>query len=212
MPLYTKAQFAEKYGKSRAAVTSSIKRNTLVASGDYIDDEHPLNAAKARRWALELQNKKPNPKGKKTVAEPKVESNTKLKNIDEPKVFDDFDDNSLESQKKRAEIALKIEQLEGHRLKNQKLRGESIPTDMVRKVVMMLGHSFQSNYKNSSEVFLLDICHRLKAPAKIEAELKGQLIQMINNSHENAINEAKKQLKSIIEQNTVALINSDEDE
>jgi hypothetical protein len=215
MALYKKSQLAKKYGKTPAAVTVSVSRGKLVLSGDYIDDTHPLNQDTLKKWGDKLKNKrheKSQPPGNKRVDEPVVSHLPEPKGIEDPQVRSDYGGDGLDAQKKRAEIELKKEQTLKTKLQNQKLRGESIPTDQVKKVVAMLGHSFQSSYKNSADQFLTDVCHKLKAPPEIEAELKGKLVKLINKSHENAITEAKKQLKSIIEQNAVAQLNNDDDE
>lgn len=233
MPLYTKKQIADKYLKSPSTVSKSIARGKLVPSGDYIDSDHPMNAATLKMWQSkmpkdgeDLEPKQKTRSRAKTKTKSKPKKSTKGRqyakpvmealpppNVSEPEINpDNFGDYSLDSQKKRAEIHLKLEQRETARLKNQKLRGESIPTDQVRNVITMLGRSFQSSYKNSADQFLIDACHRLKASPEVESLLKGKLIKMVNESHKNAITEAKKSLRSIIEHNTVVQLNSDEDE
>lgn len=216
MALHKKSQLAAKYGKSPSTVTASVRRGKLVLSGDYIDDQHPLNKALLKKWEQKLKNKRherSQPAGNKRVDSPVVESLPGPKNIDEPVVHSEsYEVGGLDAEKKRAEIEYKKEQTLKTKLQTQKLRGESIPTDQVKKVVTMLGHSFQSSYKNAADQLLIDICHKLKAPPKIEAEMKGKLVKLINKSHENAITEAKKQLRSIIEQNAVTQMNTDEDE
>ena len=204
MSLHTKAEFARLTGKSKAHVSMGIKRKQIILSGDYIDDTIHKNKTVMNRW------KHQSSKAKVGKIAPPVEEKPKApKGIKPPSQM--FSDVGLDDIKKQAEIDLKIAQIERTNLQNQKLRGDSIPTDLVKSTVSILGHSFQSSYKNGAEAFIIDFCHRMKAPAKIEAEMKGKLIKLINKSHSNAIIEAKKSIESIVEQNAVVK-NSDEDE
>ena len=204
MSLHTKAEFARLTGKSKAHVSMGIKRKQIILSGDYIDDTIHKNKTVMNRWIHQSSKAKV---GK--IAPPVEEKPKAPKGIKPPSQM--FSDVGLDDIKKQAEIDLKIAQIERTNLQNQKLRGDSIPTEMVKSTVSILGHSFQSSYKNGAEAFIIDFCHRMKAPAKIEAEMKGKLIKLINKSHSNAIIEAKKSIESIVEQNAVVK-NSDEDE
>ena len=204
MSLHTKAEFARLTGKSKAHVSMGIKRKQIILSGDYIDDTIHKNKTVMNRWIHQSSKAKV---GK--IAPPVEEKPKAPKGIKPPSQM--FSDVGLDDIKKQAEIDLKIAQIERTNLQNQKLRGDSIPTDLVKSTVSILGHSFQSSYKNGAEAFIIDFCHRMKAPAKIEAEMKGKIIKLINKSHSNAIIEAKKSIESIVEQNAVVK-NSDEDE
>ncbi len=205
MSLHTRAQFAELTGKTRAHISTYIKRGKIILSGKYIDDSIPQNKEIMNRWIKQSAKK-----GIKGIKEPKIKTSPP-KGIEEPQIQPDQFEGGLDAVKKQAEIDLKHAQIEKTKLQNQKLRGEAIPTDMVKNVVSVLGHSFQSSYKNGAEALILDFCHKMKASAKIEAEMKGKLINLINKSHENSITEAKKSIETIVDENAVVK-NSDEDE
>lgn len=206
MSLHTKSQFAKLTGKTQAHVSVNIKRKKIILSGDYIDDTIPQNKTLMNRWIKQTQKKI-----QKGLQSTEIKPDAP-KGIEEPKIKqENHFEGGLDAIKKQAEIDLKHAQIERTNLQNQKLRGESIPTDMVKNTVSVLGHSFQSSYKNGAEALLMDFCHKMKASAKIEAEMKGKLIKLINKSHENAITEAKKTIESMIDQNAVVK-NSDEDE
>lgn len=206
MSLHTKSQFAKLTGKKAAHVTMNVKRGKIILSGDYIDDTIPQNKNLMNRWIKQTQKKIQ--KGLEST-EIKTEA---PKGIEEPKIqHENSFEGGLDAIKKQAEIDFKKAQIEKTNLQNQKLRGEAIPTDMVKNTVSVLGHSFQSSYKNGAEALIMDFCHKMKASAKVQAEMKGKLIKLINKSHENAITEAKKTIESIVDQNAVVK-NSDEDE
>ena len=202
MSLHTKAEFARLTGKSKAHVSMGIKRKQIILSGDYIDDTIHKNKTVMNRWIHQSSKAKV---GK--IAPPVEEKPKAPKGIKAPK---ETSIHGLDEIKKQAEIDLKIAQIERTNLQNQKLRGDSIPTEMVKSTVSILGHSFQSSYKNGAEAFIIDFCHRMKAPAKIEAEMKGKIIKLINKSHSNAIIEAKKSIESIVDQNAVKNLEEDE--
>ena len=104
----------------------------------------------------------------------------------------------IDKAKKQAEILLKESQTRISLLKEQKMRGESIPTDMVADLVSMLGRSFQSSYKNGAFILLMEVSQKTKMSPEVEAEAKGLLVELINKSHSNAIKEAKIGIKNIL--------------
>jgi len=223
MAFHTRKQFADAAGKKAASVTMAVKRRQIIMSGDFIDDTIEKNKKLLERWQQQEAAKiakpvivdvpdvvieEPKLKAPTGIREPKEEPKPKApKGIKAPK---ETSIHGLDEIKKQAEIDLKIAQIERTNLQNQKLRGDSIPTEMVKSTISILGHSFQSSYKNGAEAFILEFCHRLRVSAKIEAEMKGKLIDLINKSHGNAITEAKKSIESIVDQNAVKNLEEDE--
>jgi len=222
MAFYKQSELAKLLNKSQAHVTMAVKRGKLLLSGDFVDDTVLEN----KIW---IDRQKANAK---QVDEPKVESVpiVEAKKLKEPilnkpkqRILKDFVPTDVErtsesiadldKAKKEAEIRYKESQTRLSELKEQKLRGENIPTDLVMNVIGMLGHSLQSNYKNGAAQLMLEISSRTKMSAEMEADFNGRLIDLINISHSDAIMEAKKGIKSIInESSSIETIESETDE
>lgn len=234
MAFYKQSELAKLLNKSQAHVTMAVKRGKILLSGEFVDDTVLENKIwierqKANASAkIEVQKVDP-PKVEnvpKVEPTPKVEAK-KLKQppLSKPKqrILKDFVPTEVErtsesiadldKAKKEAEIRYKESQTRLSELKEQKLRGENIPTDLVMNVIGMLGHSLQSNYKNGASQLMLEISSRTKMSAELEAEFNGRLIDLINISHSDAIMEAKKGIKSIInESSSIETIESETDE
>ena len=220
MPLYTLSGFAKLCGKSNAHVSVNVKRGTLIKSGDYIDTDIYENKKILERWSgqkvedspiekkvvpekkAEPEKTKQAPKGKERkvgppVFPPKKESKLKYEEPETP-TGSTF---MLDVDKKTVDIQLSEARLRKLELEEAKLRGLNIPTELVRNVITILGKSFQTSYLNGASMILMDVVHKGKISAKIEGELKGELIKLINDSHASAIENAKRTIKSIIENN-----------
>ena len=229
MAFYKQSELAKLLGKGQAHVTMAVKRGKLLLSGDFVDDTVLEN----KIW---IDRQKAN--AKQVVDEPKVESVPKVepipivqaKKLKEPilskpkqRILKDFVPTDVErtsesiadldKAKKEAEIRYKESQTRLSELKEQKLRGENIPTDLVMNVIGMLGHSLQSSYKNGAAQLMHEISTRTKMNVELEAEFNGRLIDLINISHSDAIIEAKKSIKNIInESSSVETIETESDE
>ena len=219
MAFYKQAEFAEKIGKTRGWLNVYVKRGNIILSGDYIDDSIEKNQKFFNKWIKKKNEPKPEKKVVKTepipepekivpekldgpkIGKPKIiEQKRKAPNIQEPEKIDLFDspEDALDIQKKKAEIRFKNSQIEKNELQSAKLRGDSIPTNLVQGVISTLGRSFQSSYKNGAEVLLIELAHQLKMSVKVEAKFKGKLIELINKAHADAIKEAKTTVETII--------------
>tara|TARA_R110002167_G_scaffold248456_1_gene454460 strand:+ start:1196 stop:1855 length:660 start_codon:yes stop_codon:yes gene_type:complete len=216
MAFYKQIEFAELIGKSRGWLNVYIKRKTIIMSGDFIDDKIEKNKKFLDKWISKKNEVKkiPVPKKKESVKTPgpkipePAEVKLKAPNIQEPKEIQiTAPENDLDRQKKVAEIRFKNSQIEKNELQSAKLRGDSIPTSMVSGVVSTLGRSFQNAYRNGAEVLLLEMSHKAKLSSKLEAELKGLLIELINKSHADAITEAKTTIDTIV--SDVAAVEAD---
>lgn len=108
----------------------------------------------------------------------------------------------LDAEKKRAEIKWKKLQTKKIEMELAKMRGDYIPTELVRNLIMQFSRSIISTYKEGAEAFLIEISHRKKLTIQDESEMKGELISIINKSHDSAIERAKNELTSIVNEYT----------
>ena len=209
----SKGEFAKMLGKHPAYVDTYIKRNQIVtcANGKMIDITNEANVSfmrhiQRKNEIKEQQVDQPTKKGyqKKTTTKKTTAKNVV---VPQPKPQDYSSTDPSESnqgiynikiQKEQADLDKKLLDAERVRLVNAKMRGENVPTLMVKNLIAQLSKSFISNYKEAADRLLIEISHRKKLTIAEEAEMKGLLVKIINESHDRAINEADKQLETII--------------
>jgi hypothetical protein len=202
MPLYSKKDFAKNCGKSPAHVSMAITRGKIILSGDYIDTKIPENLELMNKWrvaegmepmVVEVPKKiEPAP----NVADP-IRPTTDSPNVSAPTPAKS-ELAALNKEKTRAEIDYKTEKARETRLKNAKLRGELIPTNMVIDLFAMLGHQFQTQYEIGASEMIMELAHKLKISSEIEGEIGEKLTELINNAHQKAVDDAKIGIKNII--------------
>lgn len=223
----SKGEFAKMLGKHPAYVDTYIKRNQIVtcANGKMIDITNEANVSfmrhiQRKNEIKEQQVDQPSKKGyqKKTTTKKTTEKKVvipQLKPLDYSPT-DPSESNqgiyNIKIQKEQADLDKKLLDAERVRLVNAKMRGENVPTLMVKNLIAQLSKSFISNYKEAADRLLIEISHRKKLSVSEEAEMKGLLVKIINESHDRAINEADKQLETIISVAPQQDLNEDTDE
>ncbi len=204
MAIFTKIEFAHALDMGRSSVSNWISRGQLfVNEQGLIDDQDPRNRKKIdARLKLIGGNYKPPAEisesravERKTRREKKKQtSGPKVEKVKQKSVPVDSDD--LEQKKKQAEINYKLEQIEHLQLKSAKLKGENVPTKMVEGLFMMLGNSFQTEYRDASENLLGQLAHECKIGSKMHAKYKDLFIKMINTAHSTGVETVIKELKA----------------
>jgi len=198
MPLYSKKKFAQLCGKSPAHVSTNISRGKIEVSGDYIDTDIPENFELMNKWREQsgLDPIEPTaPTRDESASQAPKTSSTSESESSAP---NKSETSKLNREKTRVEIEYKAEKAKETRLKNAKLRGELIPTNMVVDLFAMLGHQFQMQYDIGASELVLELCHKLKISEEIRGEIGEKLTEIINNSHKRAVDEAKMAVRNII--------------
>lgn len=229
MPLYTRAEIKNMCGIDGATLSVYTKRKKIIMSGEFIDDTIAQNYTQIERWKATKPKREAKAAIGKNIPEKKENGKNAKKNKDEsmgplfeqPDLSDlkkelPPDPNSPEEIRKRNNLAarLKLEDDTKQLTYDSKLlskkkteielehtKGKLIPTKLVSAVIVALGTGFQNSYKNESSQLLIEIAQRTKMSEEDMAFFKGKLIDIINQSHINAISEAKGSLKSLLEQN-----------
>lgn len=208
MALRTKAETARFLGKTPQYISTNIDRGRIVQNSQrLIDDSHPINKSLFEKILAEKSTPVVIPEKKKRGRKPKSFYES-IENTPEPSIDASL---GLDQQKKQAEIIRISVATEKLKLEIQKIRGQSIPTELVQSVISSLGQSFQSAYKNGSTLLVMNIAHQTRMTPEQEAKFKTELIELINESHKNAIEDAKNSIKQIIQQ-TKKTVTQDEDE
>lgn len=214
------SQFAEMVGVQGAYITMNVKRGKIYCVNKKIDITHPTNIAFINNYRAKNENKEP----KKTESKPvKKTTSKKLAAKKEPIIktdyqstnthpsTDNYDVVSLDNQKKQEEINKKKLEVEKLKLTNARLRGEMIPTELVKNLITNFSASIIKSYREGSDRLLMEISHMKRLTLEEDALMKGELIKIINDSHDVAINETMKSLESILKSGPENL-EDDEDE
>lgn len=109
----------------------------------------------------------------------------------------------LERERLLADIAKKEVDTRIAVLKEEKMLGANIPTDLVKGVVANLTKTFIASFKDGADFFIIEISKRKSLSAQESAELKGRLVEIINSASNKAINDTRKNLTIIIDQASV---------
>lgn len=203
MAFHSRKEFAVLTGVSTGNVATYLERRKLLLSGKLIDDTIEPNASFLKK-RLEYIASNPKPAAKKegdtTPAAPPVEkpkADKKAPPVKEPK------HNPLyETDRKIKEIELRQKEsnLRIGLLREEKLRGESIPVNLVNDLFSQLGNAIISSYRDGAENLLQEICFTNRIPDNELARLRGKLVEIINKSHKNAIDATKKSVKRLKEE------------
>ena len=210
MAIFTKSELAYALGMGRSAVTNWLSRENIFADANgLINDQDPRNV----KWIEgKLKKQGGNYKPPQEIKETRKAVNKKQLEPKVPKVKKVVNTNSddLDDQKKKAEIQYKLRQIEVLELKAAQLKGENVPTKMVENVFVMLGKSFQTQYRDSSENLLGKLAHECKIGNKLHSKYKNEFIEMINKAHSDVIRLVKKDLKAIVSNTSGKIIMEDD--
>lgn len=132
MPEITKAEVARQTGVSKAAVGKAVATHRLVESASgKIDTDLPVNAAWIASHKAGMRSP-PAPRGA-TVA---------------PTPPEDPEPHNLDTDKKRAQIALMRKQTERHALAVAEKKGELIPRDLERRKWSAFDAALKTNLRD----------------------------------------------------------------
>lgn len=198
MAKFSKSELAYALGVGRSSVSNWITR------GHIFEDEHGLiddtNIRNSKYIETKLKKIGGSYKPPQEIQETRASVNQIRKEPKVPRVKKEVSKSTddLDDQKKKAEIQFKLEQIENLQLKSAKLKGENVPTKLVENVFIMVGMSFQTEYRDSSENLLGQLAHECKIGSKMHAKYKDLFIKMINKAHSSAIEIVESELKSIV--------------
>ena len=197
MGLHSKKDFAKMCGMKTGHLTTYISRGKVVQRADdkMIDDAVGINSD-----FLSHRRETQVDKIKSGADSPGKTPTSKPKNPDAPELFDDPPDEytTLQNRKARADLNKKLIDIKSATLGYQILKGKHIPTEMVRDVIMELGKSILTNYKDAADAILTEFAHRTALSSTDFAEMKGVLVENLNTAHHKAITAAGKQVVAIV--------------
>lgn len=209
MALFKKAEFAAYCEVSKAHVSMALKRGKLIETDDgKIDTENTTNAAfiaHCRELAAErtkpLENpvvspgepKPPKKQKKEPKQQIKVDPSVK-KRIDE-KFGVELDEKKARTEKINRELAL----LE---MKQMKMAGQVIPTDLVANTIRQLMQSVTVAFTDASDAFINDMAKSLSIDREKMALIRKQMKNIVNAAVNRAIDDAQKNINNIVQEHS----------
>ena len=207
MAKHTRADIAEVFGVYKSTVSRAIENGALfMGKDDLIDDKHIQNQQTLKKWHTKLYAKSPKKAAAAVLDTSELDDFEGFKPPTELLVTEN---DTLETRKLKAVVAYKEGQVLNYKLRNAKLKGESIPIAIADGIIKSLSHHLQNQYKISAQNLLTEIAHQTKMNPEIETKFKTRLISEINKAHSTGVKNVEKELKTLL--SDVAIDDDEED-
>jgi hypothetical protein len=204
MALHSKKDFAALCGMSTKALAVYInpKRGKVIMSGDYIDDSHPVNKdfLEKRKGSVEP----PAPKLHMLRPDPGADiPNTGEDEDDDAGIGEDGEPDSGYQLNKKL-LKKKIEKLDVdtrlQELKEEKMRGELIPVDLVKNLFRAHTQSIVTSMKDGIDELLINFSVEARLRGDQVAGLRGKIVGILNNGVDKSVIVTQKNMRSIVNQ------------
>lgn len=194
MALYTRNQFCELTSINHAYLTTYIKRGKIkVNEHDLIDDTIRENSL--------FIKKKIGTKYSPIIADDDDEETVKNPEND-IYIKKNNDQYELNIIKTKIEIKKKNEEYEKIKLQNSKIRGEVVPSELIKPVFLQHNQSIMTAFKNASDEMLRLISKKKGLSLNETAELSGELTVVINTAIDKANKASVKAIDNIISEHS----------
>ncbi|MGB0881863.1 MAG: hypothetical protein ACPGSO_02840 [Vicingaceae bacterium] len=203
MPKYTRREFYELCGVSKAYIANYIKRGKLILDKDgLLDTSNPYNEEFMQKRVgvdknsivvKEKQIKKNETTTKKRVNKGDLDND--INQREEAVVTERY---NLERQIKEAELKKKEEEIKKLQAQNAKLSGELIPTELVRVVFAQHFKSVTTAFHQGADNFIAIIKKQTEMTREQAANLKSDLIEIVNQSVDESLEISKDSIDNIV--------------
>lgn len=212
MAFHSKKEFAKLCGVRTGDLSNYIKRGKVVLSGEYIDDTNEVNAAFIEKRTgrppktttsispppkitapekRESKKQPPKPSNEEELVIPDSDIEIDALSISLPPALLDKIDKITAIQKKAKEIAI----LE---LREQKIRGEVVPTEVVKSLFIQFSKGMMTAFQQAADAVITEVSHKKKLSSKDEASLRGKLITITNKYATEGRENSKKGIENIV--------------
>lgn len=205
MAIYTKIEYLKLCGLDTSIKSNKDKFSQWLRRGNIelnddnmVDDSNPKN----RDWLFKQRDLANKPQDEEYVPEP-TKKEAKPKPIISPS--DSGSENIYNIDKK-----IKAQQLEKLQvdtrlqlLKEEKIRGEVLPVDLIRSIFATHSQSILTSFKDSIEDILIDISKRCNMSSERLAKSRENMIHALNKAVDKSIDVSKRQIKSIVDEYSV---------
>ena len=207
MALFKKAELAAECGITKAYISMALKRGKLIDTADgEIDSNNPVNAAfiaqQKERKSAGKTAKMPEKPGKT----PKKKPSKKQTEISESEpvakvVSEKFE---VDIGEKRARTAKIQQEMRLAAMKEMKLTGQLIPTDLVSNTIRQLMQAVMVSFNDASDALIVDVAKRLKIDRAQLADLRSRLKHITNEAVDRSVSEAQKNIQNIVQEHSQA--------
>lgn len=201
MALYKLKEFAEVCGLKQNALSNAKARGKIIVNENrMVDTGNPANAV-----FLELYRAKSGAADDPSAALPVPKSATA--DVDTGQKAADAAPSGrqggelfkLDREKKAIDIEKAKQDLELSRIKEQKIRGELIPTALVRDAFTQLFGAFTVSFRQGSDNLITEWTQIAHLNRNQQADLRKRLVKIVNSSIDAGIDDAKNRLDAIVE-------------
>ena len=200
MPRLTQPEFAEKCGIGLNYLSVNKKRGkVIVDEHSFVDDTNQINELflqkclsrpKKETKILIHSNESAKPKEK----QPKSPS----KNVENDEFYRENTLVEMQREKGSLEIQLKNNSIELQRLEIKKKRGELVPTESVKNLIIQHSESIKTSYSEASDNLIVIISHKKQLSSEEVADIRSQFVKIVNRAIDNAINFTLSGLKNVV--------------
>jgi hypothetical protein len=201
MALHTRKDWGLMCGLSAGNLSNYIKRGKVILTGELIDDSKPENIDFLQKFSGRKQEKSNESEQKPREISEDNKNSTKKEIIQRQKPTNEAEVEggySLDRKLKAQELKKKEAETRLLNLKEEKIRGEHIPTELVRSIVILQSQSFVTAFKNGLEDFITIVAKAKGMNVNEVAEARGELIRVINLTANKAVEQAKKGIDNIV--------------
>lgn len=180
MALKTKKEFAALVNQSTRWLSVYIERGKVVVNKKgMIDTENVVNKSFLLQYDPTKKTEPQIPR-EETFKDPTATS-------ERPAELGDIPDVYVSDARYKHFLALKTERAaELDRLKIDKIKGEVIPSDLMPPVILQHNQSFVTAFKNVADQILTDFAKIKNFSVAEIADMRGRMLQAINDGAKNA--------------------------
>lgn len=197
MALHSKIEFANLCGVHKAYISEYIKRKKIVVEDDMIDDTNLYN----KTFLQKCLSRSSEPKPEKKVVEPKpVTYEEEYKERKQTKAKSALSEDSLyelEKQIKVADLCKKEVDTRIQLLREQKIQGILIPAELIKMLMSQHFKTVATTFGNACYGLITTMSKRKALTKTEEAEIRGELIPLLNSAIKEAVEITKKDIKNI---------------
>lgn len=205
----SKKDFAELCSIKTKDLSIYIRRGKVLVSGDMVDTMNPTNVY-FMEGRERLMEKKEAKKGDAEAVRSGEDALNKRvadkKNTKEPEInFDIPAPNAEPSAAYLIDNKIKTQELEKSKLqtllleaKLEKISGDSIPTELVKNMMLHHSKSITIAFENGMDNWLMMIAKKMNIGIKEMAEFRKELVPVINEAVKSSIEMSKNTIKNII--------------
>jgi len=194
MPIFSRIEYANECGVSKAYISVNVKRHKVVLDENgMVNTANPFNAdfLEKRKNVVPKEIKVSTNKQKKKLPKKVV--------VHEDQAISEVDlaRYNLERHAKELDIKIKEQKVVENDLKIAKLRGDVIPADLVNIVFAQHFRNVTTSFHNAADNFIAVIVAKLEGKKDEVAFIRGELIGVVNEAVKDSIAESKLSIKNI---------------